>query len=30
MDKEYNLWSGNLKGWIQYRKTIPGENYQGK
>lgn len=29
MDKEFNLWSGNLKGWVQYRKLIPGENYRG-
>lgn len=28
MDKSYQLWSGNLKGWIQYRKTIDGENYE--
>jgi hypothetical protein len=28
-DKDSNLWSGNLKGWIQYRKLIPGENYRG-
>ena len=29
MDSEFNLWSGNFKGWIQYRKLIPGENYRG-
>lgn len=29
MDIEGNLWSGNLKGFIQYRKLIPGENYTG-
>lgn len=29
MDSELNLWSGNLKGWVQYRKLIPGENYKG-
>jgi hypothetical protein len=23
-------WSGNLRGWVQYRKTIPGENYTGQ
>ena len=23
MDKDYNLWSGNLKGWIQHRQLIP-------
>jgi hypothetical protein len=27
MDREGNLWSGNFKGWVQYRKTIDGENY---
>lgn len=27
MDRQGNLWSGNLKGFIQYRKLIPGENY---
>ena len=30
MDREFNLWSGNLKGFIQYRKLIPGENYVGQ
>jgi hypothetical protein len=29
MDKDFNLWSGNFKGWIQYRKLINGENYKG-
>lgn len=29
MDREGGLWSGNLKGFIQYRKLIPGENYTG-
>jgi len=29
MDRDGKLWSGNLKGWIQYRKLIPGENYVG-
>lgn len=29
MDSEFNLWSGNFKGWVQYRKLIPGENYKG-
>ena len=29
MDSEFNLWSGNFKGWIQYRKLIHGENYRG-
>jgi thymidylate synthase ThyX len=28
-DRKGNLWSGNLKGWIQYRKLIPGECYEG-
>ncbi len=27
VDRDGNLWSGNFKGWIQYRKTIKGENY---
>lgn len=27
MDKEQNLWSGNFKGFVQYRKLIPNENY---
>lgn len=27
MDKQGNLWSGNFKGWIQFRKTIPNECY---
>lgn len=27
MDKDGQLWSGNMKGWIQHRKTIVGENY---
>jgi hypothetical protein len=29
MDREYNLWSGKFRGFIQYRKLIPGENYTG-
>ena len=29
MDRDRNLWSGNLKGFIQYRKLIPGECYEG-
>lgn len=29
-DRDGNLWSGNLKGWRQYRKLIPGENYVGE
>jgi hypothetical protein len=27
MDRYSRLWSGNLQGFIQYRKLIPGENY---
>ena len=27
VDREGKLWSGNFKGFIQYRKLIPGENY---
>ena len=30
MDRQGNLWSGNLRGWVQYRKLIPGENYTGQ
>lgn len=26
-DREGNLWSAQYKGWIMYRKLIPGENY---
>jgi hypothetical protein len=29
IDKEYTLWSGNFKGWIQHRKLVPGENMPG-
>jgi hypothetical protein len=29
MDKNKQLWSGNLRGYVQYRKLIPGENYEG-
>lgn len=29
MDRKGNLWSGNFKGWRQYRKTVDGENYNG-
>lgn len=29
VDRNGNLWSGNLKGFVQYRKLIPGENYDG-
>jgi thymidylate synthase ThyX len=25
MDTNYSLWSGNLRGWIQFRKLIPNE-----
>lgn len=28
-DADGNLWSGNLRGWVQHRKTIDGENYVG-
>jgi hypothetical protein len=28
MDNKCRLWSGNFRGWIQYRKTIKGENYE--
>ena len=30
MDREKKLWSGNIKGFIQHRNTIPGENYTGE
>ena len=29
VDRDYNLWSGNFKGFIQHRKTIEGENHEG-
>lgn len=29
MDKNRQLWSGNIRGYIQYRKLVPGENYTG-
>lgn len=29
MDRNGKLWSGNQKGWIQFRKTIDGENKEG-
>lgn len=29
MDRQSKLWSGNFKGFIQYRKLVPGENYVG-
>jgi thymidylate synthase ThyX len=25
MDRQGRLWSANFRGWVQYRKTIPGE-----
>jgi hypothetical protein len=25
MDRNYNFWSGNFKGWIQHRKTLQNE-----
>lgn len=27
LDRDLNLWSAKFKGFIQYRKLIPGENY---
>jgi hypothetical protein len=30
VDRKGKLWSGNLRGWKQYRKLIPGENYTGE
>lgn len=30
VDRKGKLWSGNLRGWIQYRKRIHGENYTGE
>lgn len=30
VDRDGNLWSGNLKGFIQHRKTIVGECYEGE
>lgn len=29
MDKDYNLWSGPFRSFIQFRKLIPGENVPG-
>lgn len=29
-DRQRKLWSGNFKGWVQYRKTVQGECYPGK
>jgi hypothetical protein len=26
-DRDGQLWSGNLRGWVQHRKTVVGENY---
>lgn len=28
MDRKRRLWSGNIRGFIQHRKLIPGENYE--
>jgi hypothetical protein len=28
-DRDGQLWSGNLRGWVQHRKTVVGENYIG-
>jgi hypothetical protein len=25
MDRNYDFWSGNFKGWIQHRKTLQNE-----
>lgn len=30
IDRDYNFWSGNFCGWIQHRKTILGECYNGE
>lgn len=29
VDRKGQMWSGNFKSFIQYRKLIPGENYEG-
>lgn len=29
MDRDEQLWSGNIRGWIQHRKLIVGENKEG-
>jgi hypothetical protein len=29
MDRNYQLWSGPLRGFIQHRKTVPNENFAG-
>lgn len=29
MDKNGDMWSGNFKHWVQFRKTIEGENHAG-
>lgn len=29
VDRDGQLWSAQFKGWIMYRKLIPGENYTG-
>jgi len=29
LDRDYNFWSGNYCGWIQHRKTLLGECYNG-
>ena len=29
MDKGMKLWSGNLRGWVQFRKTVKGECVEG-
>lgn len=30
MDRNEQLWSAMMRGYVQYRKLIPGENYTGK
>lgn len=30
VDRDGQLWSAQFKGWIMYRKLIPGENYTGE
>lgn len=30
LDREHNRWSGNLRGWVQFRKLIPNEAVWGR
>ena len=30
VDRDGQLWSAMLRGWVQFRKLIPGENYTGE